>query len=156
VLLLCVSVVVLLGLAAWHLQWNRPRALLRVVVMALVVLATGVGLLLSQEQVTLESKSKSRTKKHRDLPTRLPGTPLIAPKENITTFVGRYRSRIWSTTAQIPLDRCLLSSWYVFCSHLRHLLNTFDALYKQCAIQISACILDRRMSYCLCHRPKKG
>ncbi|HEX9131090.1 MAG TPA: hypothetical protein VF844_02235 [Ktedonobacteraceae bacterium] len=46
VLLLCLVVVVLLGLAAWHLPSNRCRALLGVVLMALVVLATGVGWLL--------------------------------------------------------------------------------------------------------------
>jgi amino acid transporter len=50
VLLLCLVVVVLLGLAAWHLPSNRRRALLGVVFMTLVVLATGVGwLLLSQK-----------------------------------------------------------------------------------------------------------
>jgi hypothetical protein len=46
VLLLCLVVVVLLGLAAWHLPSNRCRALLGVVLMALVDLATGVGWLL--------------------------------------------------------------------------------------------------------------
>ncbi len=46
VLLLCLVVVVLLGLAAWSLPSNRRRALLGVVLMALVVLATGVGWLL--------------------------------------------------------------------------------------------------------------
>jgi ABC-type Fe3+ transport system permease subunit len=43
VLLLCLVVVVLLGLAAWHLPSHRRRALLGVVLMALVVPATGVG-----------------------------------------------------------------------------------------------------------------
>jgi hypothetical protein len=46
VLLLCLAVVVLLSLAAWHLPSNRRRALLSVVLMALVDLATGVGWLL--------------------------------------------------------------------------------------------------------------
>jgi len=46
VLLLCLVVVVLLGLAAWHLPSHRRRALLGVVLMTLVVLATGVGWLL--------------------------------------------------------------------------------------------------------------
>ena len=50
VLLLCVAVVVLLGLTAWHLQWNRRRALLGDVLMALVVLATGVSLLLLSQK----------------------------------------------------------------------------------------------------------
>ena len=49
VLLLCLVVVVLLGLAAWHLPSNRCRALLGVVLMALVDLATGVGWLLLSE-----------------------------------------------------------------------------------------------------------
>jgi len=49
VLLLCLVVVVLLGLAAWHLPLNRRRALLGVVLMALVVFATGVGWLLLSE-----------------------------------------------------------------------------------------------------------
>ncbi len=50
VLLLCLVVVVLLGLAAWHLPSNRRRALLGVVLMALVVAAVGLGwLLLSQK-----------------------------------------------------------------------------------------------------------
>jgi hypothetical protein len=43
VLLLCLVVVVLLGLAAWHLPSNRRRALLGVVLMALVDLATGIS-----------------------------------------------------------------------------------------------------------------
>jgi hypothetical protein len=46
VLLLCLVVVVLLGLAAWYLPSNRHRALLGVLLMALVVVATGVGWLL--------------------------------------------------------------------------------------------------------------
>jgi hypothetical protein len=49
VLLLCLVVVVLLGLAAWHLPSNRCRALLGVMLMALVDLATGVSLLLLSE-----------------------------------------------------------------------------------------------------------
>jgi amino acid transporter len=49
VLLLCLVVVVLLGLAAWHLPSNRSRALLGVMLMVLVVLATGVSLLLLSE-----------------------------------------------------------------------------------------------------------
>jgi amino acid transporter len=50
VLLLCVAVVVLLGLTARHLHWNRRRALLGVVLMALVVLATGASLLLASQK----------------------------------------------------------------------------------------------------------
>jgi amino acid transporter len=50
VLLLCLVVVVLLGLAAWHLPSNRRRALLGVVLMALVDLATGVSWLLLSEK----------------------------------------------------------------------------------------------------------
>jgi hypothetical protein len=49
VLLLCLIVAVLLGLAAWHLPSNRHRAFLGVVIMALVDLAAGVGLLLLSE-----------------------------------------------------------------------------------------------------------
>jgi amino acid transporter len=43
VLLLCLVVVVLLGLSAWHLPSHRCQALLGVVLMVLVVAATGVG-----------------------------------------------------------------------------------------------------------------
>jgi len=50
VLLLCLVVVVLLGLAAWHLPSHRRRALLGVMLMALVDLAAGVGLLLLPQQ----------------------------------------------------------------------------------------------------------
>jgi hypothetical protein len=50
VLLLCVAVVVLLGFTARLLQSNRRRALLGVVLMALVVLATGVSLLLLSQK----------------------------------------------------------------------------------------------------------
>ncbi len=46
VLLLCLVVVVLLALAAWHLPSNRHRALLGVLLMTLLVVATGVGWLL--------------------------------------------------------------------------------------------------------------
>jgi hypothetical protein len=46
VLPLCLVVVVLLGLATWHLPSHRRLAPLGVVLMALVVLATGVGWLL--------------------------------------------------------------------------------------------------------------
>jgi hypothetical protein len=49
VLLLCLVVVVLLGLAAWHLPSHRRRALQGVVLMALVVLAAGIGWLLLSE-----------------------------------------------------------------------------------------------------------
>src|SRR6266699_132923 len=159
VLLLCLVVVVPLGLAAWHLPLNRRRALLGVVLMALVVFATGVGWLLLSEiahswsrlllpfaapvlllslyrlsfpplvpgsaretrhQVLLllltmgallaaggvvllnesiwralpliqasdrrRPESKSRTKKRQDLPTTLPGTPLM------TLFDGSQRT----------------------------------------------------------------
>jgi TRAP-type C4-dicarboxylate transport system permease small subunit len=50
VLLLCVAVVVLLGLSAWHLQWHRRRPLLGVMAMALVVGATGVSLMLLSQK----------------------------------------------------------------------------------------------------------
>jgi amino acid transporter len=50
VLLLCLVVVVLLGLVAWHLPSNRRRAFLGGALMALVVLATGVGLLLLSQK----------------------------------------------------------------------------------------------------------
>lgn len=43
VLLLCLVIVVLLGLAAWYLPSHRRRALLGVLFMALVVAATGIG-----------------------------------------------------------------------------------------------------------------
>jgi hypothetical protein len=50
VLLLCLVVVVLLGLVAWHLPSNRCRAFLGGALMALVVLATGVSLLLLSQK----------------------------------------------------------------------------------------------------------
>jgi amino acid transporter len=50
VLLLCLVVVVLLGLVAWHLPSNRRRAFLGGALMALVVLATGVSLLLLSQK----------------------------------------------------------------------------------------------------------
>jgi amino acid transporter len=50
VLLLCLVVVVLLGLSAWHPPSHRRRALLGVVLMTLVVVAIGMGwFLLSQK-----------------------------------------------------------------------------------------------------------
>jgi hypothetical protein len=51
VLLLCGAVIVLLGLAAWHLPSNRCRALLGVVAMALVVGAIGISLVLLSQKV---------------------------------------------------------------------------------------------------------
>ncbi len=54
VLLLCLVVVVLLGLSAWHLPSHRCRALLGVVLMVLVVAATSVGwFLLSRKAQSL-------------------------------------------------------------------------------------------------------
>ena len=50
VLLLCLVVVVLLGLAAWHLPQDRYRALLGVVAMTLVVGATGISLVLLSQK----------------------------------------------------------------------------------------------------------
>jgi hypothetical protein len=51
VLLLCLVVVMLLGLSAWHLPSERRRALLGVVLMALMELATGASWLLLSRKV---------------------------------------------------------------------------------------------------------
>jgi amino acid transporter len=127
VLLLCLVVVVLLGLAAWHLPSNRRSALLGVVLMTLVVLATGVGwLLLSLYRLSFPPLVPGSHRQTRHQVLLLPASDWRSHGDR---WVGAARSALpmkcaWGFLASAPGGRlaCLsfgspfryrYSSWYL-------------------------------------------